>query len=188
MASWQLKAAIDALVNISHDKTLLIAAIEKCDYKAEDYTAVSFGVYSRALEKANEVNESSIAKNGEINSATVELNEAVKALVKLYDKSELQTMLDGAKAKENKTERLNYAIAQAEKLCENDEITEEQGIIAANAIKSAIAAMESDSDDDNSGGKKSGCGCGGSAGGASIVLSALALASCALLARKRRKI
>ncbi len=188
VASWQLKAAIDALVNISHDKTLLIAAIEKCDYKAEDYTAVSFGVYSRALEKANEVNESSIAKNGEINSATVELNEAVKALVKLYDKSELQTMLDGAKAKENKTERLNYAIAQAEKLCENDEITEEQGIIAANAIKSAIAAMESDSDDDNSGGKKSGCGCGGSAGGASIVLSALALASCALLARKRRKI
>lgn len=187
VASFQLKDAIDALVNISHNKTLLASAIEKCDYKAEDYTRVSFDAYSRALDAAQEVNKSSIAKQGEINGAVLELNNAVKALVKLYSKSELQAVIDGAKVKENKTERLDYAIAQAEKLCENDEITEAQGEIAAKAIKDAVSAMEkTEPDKDGSGGSKSGCGCGGSAGGASILLSVFALAACALLMRRKR--
>ncbi|MCI8596200.1 MAG: hypothetical protein HFE35_05235 [Clostridia bacterium] len=99
----------------------------------------------------------------------------------------MQAVIDGAKVKENKTERLDYAIAQAEKLCENDEITEAQGEIAAKAIKDAVSAMEkTEPDKDGSGGSKSGCGCGGSAGGASILLSVFALAACALLMRRKR--
>ena len=55
---------------------MLASALEKCDYKADDYTRVSFDAYSRALDAAQEVNKSSIAKQGEINGAVLELNNA----------------------------------------------------------------------------------------------------------------
>ncbi len=185
VASFQLKDAIDALVNIRQDKTALAAAIEsgKAAHTADKYTAVSFANYAEKLAAAEEVCASNIASQKSIDDALTALKEAEEKLVALGDKAALAREIEKAKATDKTAytaesyAALERAVAEAEKVTALAAPTAEQVEIVSRNLQSAldglIEAAQGGKEEQN---EPSGCGSAlnlplvGALGAAAVIL------------------
>lgn len=100
VASFQLKDAIDALVNIKQDKEALKEEIAKCkeNYIEGAYTKISYGYYFEALTSAEQIFLSNIASQKEIDGALSKLKKAENSLIALGDKTLLNGAIEEVKA------------------------------------------------------------------------------------------
>ena len=143
VASFQLFDAINALVNVSQDKTALNALLATCNYEESKYTAVTYANYARCLQTALEIADSNIATQTEINNAVKALQTAISKLVAYYDKTALADAvaqakaLDGALYTADSYAALTAAIAQAEDVLAMDKVTASIGELAMNDLTAA---------------------------------------------------
>lgn len=161
VASFQLHDAIYALVNINQDKSALNALLEDCTYQEEKYTAVSFANYERYLQEANEIANSNLATQVEINVAVSNLQSSISKLVALYDKTALSEAVEEAKALDSALytadsfAKLTAAITQAESVLAMEKVSATVGELAMDDLQTAKAnlkAIEDDSSDNVTGG------------------------------------
>ena len=161
VASFQLFDAINALVNINQNKSALNDLLATCVYESGKYTATSFANYERYLAAAQEIAESNIATQYEINEAVKNLQTAISKLVAVFDRAALQAAVDEAKAvdgalytKESYAQ-LTAAIAQAESVLAMEKVSASVGNLAMNDLQTAKAGLktvEVDTPDDGQNG------------------------------------
>lgn len=197
VASFQLKDAIDALVNVNQDKRALEELLRTCVYDKDDYTSVSFANYERYLNAAREVEASNIATQAEINEAVKNLRSAISKMVAVYDKAVLGSEIEKAKSIDitlytsESVSKLTAAISQAEKVLAMDDPTIAVGELAEKDLQTAISGLKPiDGDSANESGQEvspvnnGNSGCGGVIAG-DVALTAIGAA--AVVAIKKRK-
>lgn len=114
------------------------------------YTQASFAALSQAIASAKKVDEDEDATAEELAAAVTSLQNAIGALVKVADRSELQAKLQEASSISNAdgkytTESFNAlqtAIGNAQTVYDNDESTEAQISEAVNSLVNAIGGLE----------------------------------------------
>jgi hyaluronoglucosaminidase len=195
VASFQLRDAINALVNINQNKSALNELLATCVYESDDYTAASFANYERYLQVAQNAAASNIVSQYEINEATVNLQTAISKLIAVYDKNALLTAINQAKAIDSSLytadsyAKLTQSITQAESVLAMTEITYTLGELVMDDLQSAIDGLKtieqpsaSDSSSTNTDENAGGC--------ASVMDTAsasLALAGVAVMALRKKK-
>ena len=190
VASFQLKDAIDALVNIHQDKTALEDEIKKCKetYFEEAYTKISYGYYLEALTSAEEIFASNIVSQKEIDEVLSELKKAENSLIALGDKTVLNGAIEEVKAlKKSDYTAESYAavkkaLKDAERILALDAPTLKQTEIAAENLENATKELVSVSTEQK-GSESESSGCNGALG---IPLFGVG-AAVGLVLKKRRK-
>ena len=190
VASFQLKDAIDALVNIHQDKTALEDEIKKCKetYFEEAYTKISYGYYLETLTSAEEIFASNIVSQKEIDEVLSELKKAENSLIALGDKTVLNGAIEEVKAlKKSDYTAESYAAVEkalkdAERILALDAPTLKQTEIAAENLENATKELVSVSTEQKGSDSES-SGCNGALG---IPLFGVG-AAVGLVLKKRRK-
>ncbi len=171
VASFQLKDAIDALVNIHQDKTALEDEIKKCKetYFEEAYTKISYGYYLETLTSAEEIFASNIVSQKEIDEVLSELKKAENSLIALGDKTVLNGAIEEVKAlKKSDYTAESYAAVEkalkdAERILALDAPTLKQTEIAAENLENATKELVSVSTEQKGSDSES-SGCNGALG------------------------
>ena len=132
-AAAALADAIDALAAKPLDKTALAASITAAEaLKQADYVSTSWATLAAPLAAAKAANESTEVTQSDVNAAKTALDNAVAALVKRGDKTELKALIEEYKALKETDWNGNTTawgmflkgIEAAEKLCENADASE----------------------------------------------------------------
>lgn len=146
----ELFNAIDNLEEIPVDMSLLEEKVaEALGIDTSTKTDESVEVFNKALEMAKEVLAKDTATQSEVDQALKTLNDAFDNLEdKQVDKSRLSETITKAKAvsKEGKTEEsitaLNNVIADAEKVLEDSNASEDEVVAKINALENAMLNLQ----------------------------------------------
>lgn len=133
------------------DKTALEAAVSEAEaLNKEDYLTDSWEVMEEKLEAAKAVLDNPLATDAEVADAAQTLRDAIDALVKRADKTELEAAINAAEdlREEDYTEEswmeMQEKLETAKEVMENPEATQTQADDAAKALNDAVDALTVD--------------------------------------------
>ena len=133
------------------DKTALEAAVSEAEaLNKEDYLTDSWEVMEEKLEAAKAVLDNPLATDAEVADAAQALRDAIDALVKRADKTELEAAINAAEdlREEDYTEEswmeMQEKLETAKEVMENPEATQTQADDAAKALNDAVDALTVD--------------------------------------------
>lgn len=165
------------------DAAVLTELITKCNYAPGNYTASSYNAYTVAKQKAEAVRDNPDASQTEINEAKTELEAAVKNLVKLAYKSELNDAIaEAEQITENgytaaSFEAFTKMLEYAKSVALSNDVSQETVDDAVTQLKAAQKALV----------KAKKKGCGGNLGGfGSATAAVLLIAATAVIAKRKR--